>query len=96
MTKLAPIHPGEVLKEEFLVPLELSANRLARDLDVPPNRITKIVNGTRAMTADTAYRLGRRFGTTAQFWMNLQVRYDLAVLEDTKGAEIDQRVRVDG
>ena len=93
MAKLTPTHPGEVLKEEFMTPLGLSANRLARDLDVPPNRITAIVNGTRAVTADTALRLSVYFGTSAEFWMNLQSHHDLAVLVDSEGPRIQRRVR---
>jgi antitoxin HigA-1 len=71
-------HPGEVLKEEFMVPLEISARALAADIDVPPNRITEIVNGDRSVTADTAIRLGRYFNSTSQFWLNLQQAYDLS------------------
>ena len=75
------IHPGEILAEEFLKPLEITQYRLAKSTGVPPHRINEIVRGTRAVTADTALRLGRFFGTTAQFWMNLQTRHDLAVSE---------------
>ena len=74
-------HPGEILKEEFMVPLEISARALAADIDVPPNRITEIVNGDRSVTADTAIRLGRYFNTTSQFWLNLQQAYDLSKAE---------------
>ncbi len=74
-----PIHPGEILLEEFLEPLELSQYRLAKDITVPPRRINEIVHGNRSVTADTALRLARYFGTTGQFWMNLQIRYDLEV-----------------
>lgn len=91
--KLEPIHPGEILKEEFMKPLSLSANALARGLDVPPGRITQIVNGERAITADTALRLARYFGVTPSFWMNLQFRYELEVASDQHGAEIEDRVR---
>ena len=77
MTKLAPVHPGEVLKEEFMKPLELSANALARALRVPANRISAIVNAERGITADTALRLARALGTTPDFWLNLQKQYDL-------------------
>ena len=80
-TRLAPIHPGEILREELLGPLGLSASRLARDLRVPVTRITEILHGRRGITADTALRLARCFGTTARFWMNLQVAYDLEVAE---------------
>lgn len=75
--KLAPIHPGEVLLEEFLVPLGLSQYRLARSTGVPPRRINEIVHGKRAVTADTALRLARCLGTSKRFWMNLQAQYDL-------------------
>jgi addiction module HigA family antidote len=77
ITMLDPIHPGEVLREEFMVPLGLSARQLAHRLDVPPNRITAIVNGDRGVTADTALRLAHAFNTTPQFWLNLQAIYDL-------------------
>ena len=73
------IHPGEVLKEEFLVPLGLSSNRLAKAIGVPTNRITEIVNGTRGITGETAVLLGHAFGTTPEFWLNLQSRYELDV-----------------
>jgi addiction module HigA family antidote len=79
--QLLPVTPGEILREEFLVPLNLSARALARDVDVPPNRITDILNGDRGITAQTALKLAERFGTSALFWMNLQVAYDLAVAE---------------
>ena len=75
--KPLPIHPGEILMEEFMKPLGLSQNQLARDLKIPPRRINQIVNGKRAITADTALRLARYFGTTAEFWMNLQKNYEL-------------------
>jgi len=77
------IHPGEVLSEEFLAPLGITQYRLARDTGVSPRRINEIVHGTRAITADTALRLARFFGTTAQFWMNLQTHHDLAISERT-------------
>jgi len=86
-------HPGEVLREEFMAPLGISANALSRDLDVPPNRITAIVAGERAVTADTALRLSRHFGTSAQFWLNLQASHDLSVAEAERGEEIRDRVR---
>jgi addiction module HigA family antidote len=75
--KLDPIHPGEVLLEEFLVPLGISQYRLAHAISVPPRRINEIVHGNRAVSADTAPRLSRFFGTSAQFWLNLQARFDL-------------------
>jgi addiction module HigA family antidote len=74
-------HPGEVLREEYLVPLGLSARALAKELDVPPNRLTEIMRGTRDVTADTAIRLGRYFGTDPRFWLNLQAAYDLSKAE---------------
>jgi addiction module HigA family antidote len=80
--KLPPIHPGEILREEFLEPMGISQYRLAKDISVPPRRINEIVHGKRSITADTALRLGRFFGMSAQFWLNLQTRYDLEVTED--------------
>lgn len=74
-------HPGEVLREEYLVPLGLSARALAKELDVPPNRLTEIMRGTRDVSADTAIRLGRYFGTDPRFWLNLQAAYDLSKAE---------------
>ncbi len=79
---LEPVHPGEILKEEFMVPLDLSANKLARAIRVPPNRISAIVNGERNVTADTALRLAKAFGTTPDFWLNLQKQYDLDCARD--------------
>ena len=76
-------HPGEILREEYLVPLGLSARALAKLLDVPANRLTEIMRGTRDVTADTAIRLGRYFGTDPRFWMNLQAAYDLSRAEKT-------------
>ncbi len=88
-------HPGEMLREEFLSPLSLSANKLALDLHVPVTRITEILHGRRGITADTALRLGRYFGMTAEFWMNLQKSYDLskARTEISKQIEIEVRPR---
>lgn len=91
---LPPITPGEILKEEFMEPHGISANRLARDIDVPANRISEIVGGRRAVTADTALRLGRYFGIEPEFWLNLQTRHDLRVARRAGGAEIEERVRV--
>jgi addiction module HigA family antidote len=79
---LPPVHPGEILKEEFMKPLGLSANALARALRVPPNRISAIVNGSRSVTADTALRLAKAFGSTPDFWLNLQKQYDLDCARD--------------
>lgn len=78
---LPPVTPGEVLRDEFMGPLGLSARALARDLGVPPNRVTEVINGERSITAETAILLGRRFGTSARFWMNLQVAHDLEIAE---------------
>ena len=75
--KLPPIHPGEILNEEFIVPFGITQYRIAKDIAVPPRRINEIVNGERAITADTALRLGRYFGVSPQFWLNLQSHYDL-------------------
>ncbi len=86
-------HPGEILREEFLVPLGMSANALARELRVPPNRITAIVNGTRSVTADTALRLARYYGTTPEFWINLQASHDLSRARAESGREIERAVR---
>ena len=90
---LDPIHPGEILSEEFMKLLGISINRLARDLHVPPNRIHGIVHGTRAITADTALRLGGYFGVTPETWLNLQTGYDLRVARRTGGEEIGRTVR---
>lgn len=81
------IHPGEILKEEFLVPLGISANRLAGSLGVPANRISAIINGDRGITAETAILLGRAFLTTPEFWINLQAHYDLEVAKSTVSAD---------
>lgn len=89
-----PIHPGEILLEEFMEPLGLTQNQLARDLGVDPGRINRIVTGKSRITADTALRLARRFGTTPQLWMNLQAKYDLEVAMDKNGEEIEKSVRV--
>ena len=90
---MPPIHPGETLREDFLKPLGLTANRLAMDLFVPVTRVNDIVRGRRAITADTALRLARYFGTTPQFWINLQSNYDLELTQDARGSEISSRVR---
>jgi addiction module HigA family antidote len=93
-TKLRdPIHPGEILTEDFMKPLGLSINRLSRDLHVPPNRIHSIVHGTRSITADTALRLGIYFGVTPETWLNLQSEYDLRIARRTAGEEIAKTVR---
>jgi len=89
MAKLKNIHPGEILLGEFLVPMNLSQNALARAISVPPRRINEIVLGKRAITADTALRLARYFGTSEQFWMGLQADYDLEVARKGLGRQID-------
>jgi len=94
MSKLAPIHPGEVLRADFLEPLALSQYRLAKELRVPPRRINEIVLGKRGITADTALRLSRYFGTSERFWLNLQVRFDLETARDRTGARIEHDVPV--
>jgi len=91
--KLAPVHPGEVLLEEFLKPMELSQNRLAIDMGVPSRRVNEIVLGKRRITADTALRLARYFGMSPQFWLGLQMDYDLDIEEDKLGKRLDREVR---
>lgn len=93
METLAPIPPGEILLEEFMKPLGVSQNRLARDIDTPVSRIAGIVRAERAITADTALRLARFFNTSPEFWLNLQSDYDLRVARGAHGAEIVRRVR---
>lgn len=90
--RLAPVHPGEVLQEEFMEPLGLTQYRVAKATGVPARRINEIVHRKRAVTADTALRLARLFGTTAEFWMNLQALYDLERARDEVGAEIEEAV----
>src|SRR5437868_13455353 len=92
--KLAPIHPGEVLMEEFLSPLGISQYRLAKETSVPPRRINEIVRGLRSISADTALRLARYFGTSERFWLNLQARYDLEVEKDRLGDRLRREVKV--
>ena len=89
-----PIHPGEILMEEFLEPLGISQYRLAKDISVPPRRINEIVHGKRSITADTALRLARFFGTTERFWLNLQVRYDLEVEKVRLSGSLERDVSV--
>lgn len=91
---LDPIPPGEILPEEFMRPLGVSINRLARDIGVPPNRVSGIVNGKRSITADTAFRLGKFFGTSAETWLDLQSDYDLRVIRRTAGGAIQAQVRL--
>ena len=90
--KLEPIHPGEVLLEEFMKPMGISINRLARDIMVPPNRVSAIVNGARSITADTALRLGKYFGVTPETWLNLQSDYDLRKAQKAVWPQIESRI----
>jgi addiction module HigA family antidote len=93
MADMPPIHPGEILREEFLVPLNLTAYAVAKAIGVPQTRISEIIHERRAISADTAVRLGRFFRTTPEFWMNLQARYDLESVLDAHGAEIEASIR---
>ena len=90
--RLPPIHPGEILMDEFLQPMGISQYRLAKDISVPPRRINEIIHGKRSITADTALRLGRFFTMSPQFWLNLQTRYDLEVTEDQLDNRLDKEV----
>ena len=90
--KLAPVHPGEILQEEFLAPLGVSQYRLAKDTSVPPRRINEIVRGQRAISVDTALRLARFFGTSERFWLNLQSHYDLEKEKDRLGSRLEREV----
>jgi len=96
MTKkrLAPIPPGEILYEDFMLPLSVSINGLARAIDVPPNRISAIINGKRAITADTALRLGKYFGVSPEIWLDLQTDYDLRLVQQTDWPGIEPRILV--
>ena len=91
--RIPPVHPGEILLEEFLKPMGISQNRLALDMRVPPRRINEIVHGKRRITADTALRMGRYFDMSPQFWLGLQMDYDLDMEEDRLGARLIQEVR---
>jgi addiction module HigA family antidote len=91
--RMRPIHPGEILREEFLVPSGMSGNQLALRLHVPANRVSGIVSGARAITADTALRLARCYSTTPEFWMNLQKTYELRLAEDAVGRKVAREVR---
>jgi len=90
--KLRPIHPGEILQEEFMQPMGISINHLAREIYVPPGRISEIVNGKRGITADTALRLARYFSVSPETWMGLQTEYDFRVAAQTVGKQIEKRV----
>ena len=92
--KTSPIHPGEIFMEEFLKPLGVSQYRVAKDIGVPARRINEIVHGLRAISADTALRLGRFFGNSPEFWLNLQTRYDLETQEDRLSERLDREVKV--
>ncbi len=92
--KASPIHPGEILLEEYLEPLGISQYRLAKEISVPPRRINEIVHGKRSITADTALRLARHFGTSERFWLNLQTHYDLEVEKDRLADRLDKEVAV--
>ena len=92
--KLPPVHPGEILLEEFLKPLGISQYRLAKDVNVPPRRINEIVRGSRAITAETALRLSRFFGTSERFWLNLQTRFELEVEKERLGDRLEREIRV--
>ncbi len=94
--RTAPVHPGEILLKEFLKPMGISQNRIALDIRVPPRRINEIVHGKRRITADTALRLGRYFGMSAQFWLGLQMDYDLDKEEDRLGGRLGEEVRIRG
>ncbi|MFQ5529940.1 MAG: HigA family addiction module antitoxin [Gemmatimonadota bacterium] len=90
--RLSPVHPGEILIEEFLGPMDISQYRLAKDISVHPRRINEIVHGNRSVTADTALRLSRYFGTSERFWLNLQTGYDLEIEKDRLGDRLDAEV----
>jgi addiction module HigA family antidote len=91
---MPPIHPGEILLEEFIEPLGLSQYRLSKDISVPPRRINEIVHGKRGISADTALRLARYFATTERFWLNLQMRYDLELEKDHLGERLEVEVQI--
>jgi addiction module HigA family antidote len=91
---MVPVHPGEILLEEYLKPLGLSQYRVAKDISVPPRRVNEIVHGARSITADTALRFSKYFGTSERFWLNLQMRYDLEVEKDRLAGRLDTEVQV--
>ena len=91
--KLPPITPGEILVEEFLKPMDISQAQLARDIGVPANRVSQIVNGKREITADTALRLGTYFNVEPEFWLNLQIRYNLKIAKERIGAQISTQIK---
>ncbi len=92
--KLSPIIPGDILLEEFLKPMEISQNQLAKDIKVPANRISQIIHGKREITADTALRLGKYFGIEPEFWINLQVRYNMKIAKSNLEKKIEKEVKV--
>ncbi len=92
--KLTPIAPGEILLEEFLKPMEITQNRLAKDINVPANRVSQIIHGKREITSDTALRLGKYFGIEPEFWLNLQTRYNMKIAIRKKGDRIEKEVNV--
>lgn len=92
--RLQPIHPGEILREEFIEPMGITQYRLAKDINVDPRRINAIIQGKRAITADTALRLSRYFGTSERFWLNLQTQYDLEVERDQLGDRLKKEVKI--
>lgn len=91
--KLPPITPGDILLEEFLQPMGITESRLANDIQVPANRISQIIRGQREITADTALRLGKYFGIEPEFWMNLQMRYNMKIAKNCKGEKIDREIK---
>jgi addiction module HigA family antidote len=90
--KIPPVHPGEVLHEDYLIPMGISQNRLALSMRVPPNRISEIIQGKRAITAETALRLARAIGTSPDFWLNLQMYYDLRIAEESLAGVLEREV----
>ncbi len=90
--KMPPIHPGEILQEDFLIPMGISQYRLSKDISVPPRRINEIVHGKRAVSANTALRLSKYFGTSERFWLNIQAKYDLEVEKDKLGDRLENEV----
>ncbi len=90
--KRAPIHPGEILQEDFLMPMGISQYRLSKDISVPPRRINEIVHGKRAVSANTALRLSKYFGTSERFWLNIQAKFDLEVEKDKLGDRLENEV----
>ncbi len=90
--KMAPIHPGEILQEDFLMPMGISQYRLSKDISVPPRRINEIVHGKRAVSANTSLRLSKYFGTSERFWLNIQAKFDLEVEKDKLGDRLEHEV----